>query len=310
MIGQIMRQRREEMGMTRQKLAESICSEKYIYMIENNQRTPSVEIVNKFNKKLKINLFEYYDVLKCNDPVGVKYFSDRFTYYRRRGDIKSLMEISYEAKSCSDFNREPLCHEITVIELEFKFYENGNYNQIIHDIQKSYFSNNKVNVMDITLSRVYKIMSMCYLKLSDVENANNYYHKGYEIIEGNEEIEKYRESIHSYMMYKLSILYHEKSYNNIISHSKKTLRYQERMSDYDRIYYVYYYAAFAYYELEKFEKSRMLFIRASYAIILYNSLFDYEQIKQYSHFYKIMDALEIPETLKIELKNFDDRRKL
>ncbi len=310
MIGKIIQQRRQEMGMTRQNLAQDICSEKYVYMIENDQRTPSVDIVNKFNQKLMINLFEYYELLGFDDPTSVKFFSEQFVFQRRRGDIQSLFKMTSEAKECKDYTKEPLCHEIIAIDLETQYYENNGYDQIIHNIQESYFGEQKLNIMDITLSRLYKLTSMCYLKLGKIKQAQEYYNEGYALIKDLRTFKKYQEPFHSYMIYQLELLYFEKKHRKIIEQTEKIIGYQETINSYDRIYYPYYYAAFAYFEMQNYEKSRMLFVKASYAIILHNSLFDYQQIKECEHFNKIIDALEIPLTLKAELRAFDSRIKL
>ena len=42
-IGTILRQLRETAGLNRKQLCEGICTEKYLYIIERSQRTPSVE---------------------------------------------------------------------------------------------------------------------------------------------------------------------------------------------------------------------------------------------------------------------------
>ncbi len=48
--------------MSRKELAENICSEKYLYLIEKGDRTPSSEITRLLGDKVGVDIFKYYAV--------------------------------------------------------------------------------------------------------------------------------------------------------------------------------------------------------------------------------------------------------
>ena len=47
MIGPIIKEKRISQGLTQKELADGICTDKYIYLIETKQRNPSVKMLNK-----------------------------------------------------------------------------------------------------------------------------------------------------------------------------------------------------------------------------------------------------------------------
>lgn len=61
-IGSIIRDSRNRLRMSRKELAENICSEKYLYLIEKGDRTPSSEITRLLGDKVGVDIFKYYAV--------------------------------------------------------------------------------------------------------------------------------------------------------------------------------------------------------------------------------------------------------
>jgi transcriptional regulator with XRE-family HTH domain len=96
-LGTIIYSLRIKNKMSAQELAEGICSNKYIYMIENNERVPSVEILNKLFEKLKYDYTEYLQFAEMEDSIMVARLVREIDYLRNfdkgeqlKGKIKEL----------------------------------------------------------------------------------------------------------------------------------------------------------------------------------------------------------------------------
>ena len=51
-IGSIIKEFRLLRQLTQEQLAENICSEKYVYLIEKGERTPSTDLLRQFSDKI------------------------------------------------------------------------------------------------------------------------------------------------------------------------------------------------------------------------------------------------------------------
>lgn len=67
MIGNIIEEQRVSLGMSRKELSEGICTQKYVYLIEKNERNPSAYILNSFSDRLGLDLFDYYQYLNYDN---------------------------------------------------------------------------------------------------------------------------------------------------------------------------------------------------------------------------------------------------
>ena len=81
MIGPIIKEKRIAKGWTQQELAEGICTDKHIYLIETNQRNPSVKMLNKLSEKLEVDLFEYYQYFHFENPAIVLEYKRKIERY-------------------------------------------------------------------------------------------------------------------------------------------------------------------------------------------------------------------------------------
>ena len=120
MIGPIIKEKRISKGLTQKELAEGICTDKYIYLIETKKRNPSVKILNKLSKKLSVDLFEYYQYLHFENPAIVMEYKQRFERHIQLSEVEKLKEAADEAAQLSVFQSEPLSYDINIINL---FYE-------------------------------------------------------------------------------------------------------------------------------------------------------------------------------------------
>lgn len=77
--------------------------------------------------------------------------------------------------------------------------------------------------------------------------------------------------------------------------------YQEKHSEYSRIYYVEFYIAFAYYKTNKITESKEHFMRGLYSVLLLKSKVDISFIIRIKGFKEISEALDIDQKLIDEL---------
>lgn len=106
-FGKILREFREEKQLSRAELAEGICTEKYLYLIEKGQRTPSATILRLLSQALNIDLFRFYRFTDCKDPIAVEKISDAFAKSIRLGDYDLRGRTVREAEKLADFQKPP-----------------------------------------------------------------------------------------------------------------------------------------------------------------------------------------------------------
>lgn len=68
-FGAIVKELRLGRGMTMTQLADGICSEKYIYLMEKNKRYPSIDIVDQLNRKFNYELYDYLLFKDFDNPI-------------------------------------------------------------------------------------------------------------------------------------------------------------------------------------------------------------------------------------------------
>ena len=73
--------------------------------------------------------------------------------------------------------------------------------------------------------------------------------------------------------------------------------FQEKNSEYNRIYYVDFYLSFAYYKANKLSKSKEHFMRGIYSALLFKNKLDIAYITQMKEFSELAESLEINQYL-------------
>ncbi len=96
-IGKVIRFYREELSMTREELSRDICSEKYIYLIEKGERTPSTLVLDQILTRLNVPLQKYMLFLNHDDPITVMKLIDEGEEALINHDFKRLETIYLDA---------------------------------------------------------------------------------------------------------------------------------------------------------------------------------------------------------------------
>lgn len=81
-IGNIIHEFRNSLHLTRQELSAEICSEKYLYMIEKGDRTPSTEVMRRLEDRMGVAILKYYEY--------PEYFSSRNVYTEEKRLVDQL----------------------------------------------------------------------------------------------------------------------------------------------------------------------------------------------------------------------------
>lgn len=296
MIGDIIKEQRLLQNMSRKTLSEGICTEKYVYLIETRKRNPSTYILNGFSERMGIDLFEYYQLLSYKDKVAVADYKEKFERYIQLGDMEKLKEAGQEAAALADFQEEPLSYDIKIIKLIYKALVEGKTSQVIKELN-DIFETDKLNIDNITLINGYVVLSTCYQIEGQLAKAEEVLKTAYEMIKNKTEFARYNTAIITVLISITALLHNTKEYEELIKYSKILRGFQEKYSEYNRIYYVDFYLAFAYYKTNEFSKSKQHFQKGLYAALLFKSKLDVNYIVKMDGFSEVADKLEINQYL-------------
>lgn len=284
-IGKIIKELRCELGINRKDLSENICTEKYVYLIEKGERTPSVDMVRLFGNRLGVDLFDYYKYLDCNNPLEVRKFIKLFEMYHRKSDYVTLKEVTAAALELPDFHHKPWSFEVKLNNLCSMAYVENKYNEVITYINKVMKEMGPKYSKSLNAANFYILLSSCYQIMGDLDNARLAVLSAQEIIRDKLKIEEYEQTIITVRISHMTINYLLEEFDEAIGIGNELLRYQSKINSYERIHYVCFYLAFSYYKLGEFNESFIFFEKGIYLL-----MFDYKPMDAY--YITIQDIFE------------------
>lgn len=300
MIGDIIKEQRLALNMSRKTLAEGICTEKYVYLIETKKRNPSTYILNSFSERMGIDLFEYYQLLSYKDKSAVADYKERFERYIQLGNLEKLREVSLEAAKLADFQVEPLSYDIVIIELVHRGLVLGETSQVIKELN-DVFKQDKLNIDNITLINGHVLLASCYQMEGQLDQAAEVLKVAYDMIKDKGEFARYNTVIITVLISIASLLHNTEEYDELIQYSNVLRGFQEKYSEYNRIYYVDFYLAIAYYKTNELAQAKEHFEKGLYAALLFKSKLDTSYILMMEGFSEVADKLEINQYLLDQL---------
>lgn len=292
MIGDIIKKQRLLLDMSRKTLSEGICSEKYVYLIERNERNPSAYILNGFSDRLGIDLFGYYQYLNYDNKTKVFKHVENFERYSKTSDILKLKNESLEASELKAFQQEPLIYDIKVIDCLYKTIVLDEAEEAAKELNKI-IETDELNIDPITLVNAYVALATAYQLEGLWEQAREAIEIAYDLIRDKTAFTRYNTVIISVLISVTSLLYNLEEYEELVKYSNWLMDFQEKYSEYNRFYYVEYYLAFAYYKTGDSVKARDHFMRGGYSALLFKNKIDIEFIMGMSGFKEITENLEI-----------------
>ncbi|ABX41928.1 helix-turn-helix domain-containing protein [Lachnoclostridium phytofermentans] len=284
-FGILIREYRESLGISRKELSEGICTEKYIYLIEKGDRTPSVDILSVISERLGVDLFDYYQYLGCNNPIVVRDALRQFNICRRKFDFIELEKITNTVIQYPDFKSKPWLYEIEVNYLFINIFKKRNYIDgkekiinLLNDMEAKY-SNSYYALF------LYTLLTVCYEFIDDLTSAKETLQIAERIIDNKENIDKFNILIIAVKVCSISTSYHSGEYELVIQKGNEFLLYLYSLSVYLYIYYAYFYLSFAYYNLGKYEEASEYFKKGFNSLMVedkqtdVNILYEIEEFK-------------------------------
>lgn len=171
-FGLYLRELRESRNMTRDQLANNICSPKQIYRIEKGDYEPSLYLLNQLSIKFNLDLNTYYKMHYCNRSITAYEVIKTFEAAVNNRNIDEIIQFVNTYKSHKDFkdgiNSQYIYHGQALITL----FVDRNLNECIQycikgilvdipnftidTVSKFFYSNASINMISL--------ISMCYYR--------------------------------------------------------------------------------------------------------------------------------------------------
>lgn len=292
MIGHIIKKQRLLKNKSQRELAEGICSAKYIYLIEREERNPSAYILNQLSEKLDIDLFEYYQYLEFEDPVAVIEHRKNIDQYIQAGNLEKLKEESLKAAQIKDFQQEPLSYDILIIDSLYEGLIEGKTNEAINKLTTA-FEKKELNIDTLTLINGYIVLSTCYQIEGKLDQAKDVLQITYQMIENKKDFPRYHTVIINVMISLISYFYNANEYEKLKKYSKELLSFQEEYNKFNQIYYPYFLLSYAYYRTEQLTKAKQYFMKAVHSTLLFKNKIDLKILVETIDFDELIEGLAI-----------------
>lgn len=244
-IGEVIEYFRHQKNLTRADLAKDICSEKYIYLIEKEERTPSAKMLIEISDRLNTDLFAYYRYLDCENPIAVMAYINKFSHLRLTYQQKELRELTVSAKELPDFQKAPWSHEILRNESDLLICSGENFEEVLAMIEDFLSSNDEKNLSASTYASLLVSASICLANLGDLSKAEKV------LLEAKEKMTDRHltfqdEIIHSDISISLMYLkYRLGKYEEVVKEAGIMLKNRNKRDFMDRLHFAYFYLALA-----------------------------------------------------------------
>ncbi|WP_278683874.1 helix-turn-helix domain-containing protein [Paraclostridium bifermentans] len=100
-IGDIIKNRREELELTQDELCEGLCDRRTISRIETNRSIPSVFIMENIMQRLAIPIKENYYLL-LNSDINIHYLQQQIIMYCSKWEFEKAKELLFQLETISD----------------------------------------------------------------------------------------------------------------------------------------------------------------------------------------------------------------
>lgn len=302
-IGIVIKRYRNNQKMSRAKLAENICTEKYVYLIEKGVRAPSVDMTRLFSDRLGVDLFEHYQYLDCENPVAVFDTIKQFNILRRKSDYHALKKLTDTAIDLPDFQHEPWCYEIKVNQFAHLIFVEKKYqeavdgmNSVLHTVLPKY-------TKGIFVANLYMLLLMCHTILGDMANAKHAMVGANAIIQNKQSVRQYEEVISTVGVGSLVMHYMIGEFDQVIQKGLELLQYKMEINSCERIDYICFYLAFSYYETGSQETALHWFRKALYSLMVEHNPLNVYYMRMNQTFHLLMNDSRINPYLIQEFKN-------
>ncbi len=166
-LGDKLKELRVNLGLRQDELAEGICTRSYISLIENNQMTPSNEVLTKLSKKLGYDLHSIKETFYPSSP-----------YLKTLNQIESLLYNQNFDEAQQIFNEIPQDIELPPDERakwlwekgSLIAYENGMWNEGLEWCAEA-LKLLEHSTEHALIAKIYHLQGACYYHLRRFEDA-------------------------------------------------------------------------------------------------------------------------------------------
>ncbi|MDN6730696.1 MAG: helix-turn-helix domain-containing protein [Atopostipes suicloacalis] len=304
-IGDIIQEQRELLKMTQEELAKGICSEKYIYLIEKNERNPSAFILNDLSERLGIGLFDFYNYSEYESNDLILKHRQNFNLYTEKSDLIALKRESMKASKLKSFQEEPLIYDISVIDSAYQLNVKGKTKETIERLN-GILSKDGLVIGNIARINVYVLLSTAYQLEGEWDKAQTMIEKAYERIKTKTKFDRYNVTIISVLISLTALYFNRKDYKSLLEIALELKKLHNKYSSYNRYYYVNFYLAFAYFENEEPKKAKEYFMSGIHSALLFKSVIDIPYLLKIDGIYELAKDLSIDERYFQQLEQIVD----
>lgn len=304
-IGSVIERYRCKLKMSRKELSENICTEKYVYLIEKGNRSPSVDVVSLFSDKLGVDLFDYYKYLGCEDPIEVRKKMNEFNMHREKRNFIKLKEATDVAFNLPDFHCKPWIYEIEFNKILYMAFVEQRYDESIIELKNFLSRIEQKYSQSILMANSYTLLSACYQIVDDLLSAKSAVELAYEIVRNKSENENERcvETVITVRISFMSMKYLLGEFNEVINEGIDLLNYQYKLNAYERIFYTFFYLSFAYYKIGEHDNAIKCFKKGVYLLMIESKPMDAYYISMQDLFYVLLNDRSMNKEIINEFKN-------
>jgi len=147
-FGYLLQELRTKYKMSREKLAQNICTPKQIYRIEKGKSEPSIYLLHQLSIKFNLDLNEYYKVHFTSNTLigleGAKSISDAI----HMGDLPLLNSLVLKYEKLEDFKKGENLQLIYYGKALCSALLNNDYNASLNIISKNMYSNIGISLLN------------------------------------------------------------------------------------------------------------------------------------------------------------------
>lgn len=273
-FGKVLKKVRIGKGLSQRSLAEGICTEKFIYLIEAGKRLPSAYILELLSMRLNTNLNKLLILSTYEDPIAINQIKASIDVARKEKEVHKLKKgISYLEEQPI---REPyieqflLWNKAIVAELDESYHEAQNLcleslaitrgatnlDRIIKDCEKKFIPSMELDILSTLTCIIFKsgdtdiAIHICKVMLRNMEY---YFEKPSE----NE--------IYNNLLYNTSyFLSHSNRKKEALTHLNRLIYYSDKKNRMDQLEQKMYFKSILLYEVGMIECSKKIF----YSVLL------------------------------------------
>ena len=301
-IGKIIEEYRNDLKMSRSALALNICSEKYIYLIEKGERTPSSIMLKQLSQRLGVDLFEYYKYLDCIDPIKVRDYMMVFHNYRVKNYNEELKKETEAAMKLPDFKNKPWCYEIQLNIIIYNIFFKKEIEQSILEINEMLQKIEPKYSDEEFVVSLYVLLSTCYQIINNVEEARKNILIAHDLIQNKISIRYFRDTVINVRLNILTFYYRFGEYDKAIDRGRELVKYHYKSNSFEKLLNSCFFLAFSCYKSKLYDEAIEMYKTGIHAAMVDYRPQDIYYISLQDVFYDMLEEKAIGRDLVNDFK--------